>query len=40
VSQKYHYITKYRDIIVGDHVTIANSKISKKTAKEGKKVYR
>jgi len=29
-SQKYHDITKYRDIVVWDHVTIANSTINLK----------
>jgi len=29
VSQKYHDITKYCDVIVWDHVTIANSNIKK-----------
>jgi len=32
MSQKYHDISKYCDIIVWDHVTIANSKRSKKNS--------
>jgi len=44
VSQKYLDITKYHDIIVWDHVTIANSnikiKMQERQVKNGEKTTR